>query len=68
MQSSSNTSGEKLPWFVVLMEDNHAVAAFTWDEWMDTLVSERPDNCYIVSAKDHLDAFMRANRGELVTY
>lgn len=68
MQSSSNTNGDGLPWFVVLMEDGRAVGSFTWDEWVDTLVSERPDNCYIVFAKDHLDAFVRANRGELYTY
>ncbi len=68
MQSSSNTSGDGLPWFVVLMEDDRAVGSFTWDEWMETLVSERPDNCYMVRAKDHMDAFMRANRGELHTY
>lgn len=68
MRSSSNTNGNWLPWFVVLMEDECAVQAFSWDEWMETLVSERPDNCYIVFAKDHMDAFMRANRGELHTY
>jgi len=59
---------ERLPWFVVLMEDDHAVQAFTWDEWIASLVSERPDNCFVVFAKDHMDAFVRANRGELFTY
>jgi hypothetical protein len=61
-------SGDPKLWFVVLMEDGHAVRAFSWDEWIASLVSERPDNCFIVFAKDHMDAFVRANRGELLAY
>lgn len=59
---------ERLPWFVVLMEDDHVVGAFAWGEWMSIPVRERPENCFIVFAKDHMDAFMRANRGELFAY
>lgn len=55
-------------WYVVLMENGHAVQAFTWDDWLATLVDSRPDNAFIVIAKDHMDAFVRANRGELLTY
>lgn len=69
MPSSSNTSGKTdKQWFVVLMEGGQAAEAFAWDDWVSTLVDSRPDNCYIVIAKDHMDAFIRANRGELLAY
>lgn len=62
-------SGDPKLWFMVLMEDNRPVEVIDWATWVNiTATGERPENSYIVFAKDHMDAFVRANRGELLAY
>lgn len=60
-------SGEK-GWFVVLMEDERPVRAYAWDDWANIQTNERPENCYLTIAKDEMDAYVRACRGELLDY
>lgn len=67
MPSSSNTSGDK-GWFVVLMEDGCPVRAYPWDDWADIQTEDRPENCYLTIAKDEMDAFGKALRGEILDY
>jgi hypothetical protein len=55
-------------WFVALIEDDKPVEIIDWATWAATQTEERPENSYIVFAKDHMDAFVRAQRGEHLTY
>lgn len=64
MPSSSNTSGEELR-FIVLMEDGVPVEVIDWATWVAIPYVERPLNSHFVIAKDHMDAYLKATRGEL---
>ena len=66
MVSNMGTPGHY--WFVALMEDNHPVRIIDWQTWLTIPVPTRPENCYMVFAKDEMDAFLKACRGELLTY
>jgi hypothetical protein len=61
-------SGEATRWFVVLIENDQPVEVFNWKDWVGRAIEERPENSYIVFAKDELDAFVRAQRGEHLYY
>lgn len=56
------------PWFIVLLEDGHPVEAIQWKDWTARSFDERPMNAHLVFAKDEMDAFVRAQRGEAVRY
>jgi hypothetical protein len=55
-------------WFVVLWEGDEAIAAIPWDDWVrrppDYRFAAADTGACIVSAKDELDAFLKAGRGE----
>lgn len=55
-------------YFVVVWDtstEEHTVAQVTrWDEWLRIPIMERPFNTTMVRAKDELDAYARATRGE----
>jgi len=50
-------------WFVILTENDIPVAAIPWARWSMIPTSERPQNSYVVEAKDELDAFIKASKG-----
>lgn len=51
--------------FIVLMEDGKPSVAMPSRDWIKIPHDERPDNAYLVYARDELDAFVRAQRGEI---
>lgn len=54
--------------FVVVWDvsgEEPTVASVTrWDEWLRIPIEERPQYTTMVAAKDELDAYARAQRGE----
>lgn len=61
-------SGEITRWFVAFIEDGQPVEILTWSDWVARDFDERPENSHLVFGKDHMDAFVRAQRGEYLNY
>lgn len=55
---------EVLRWFVAVVEDDTVVSVTPWDDWVKIPILHRPDDSFVVSGTDELNAFMRASRGE----
>ena len=55
-------TGERL--YVVEWEDHQPVLVVEWIAWLEIPIPERPLDTTMVKAKDELDAFTRAQRGE----
>lgn len=53
------------PLYVVLVERDHPVRVYGWEYWCSRPFSERPANAYVIPAKDEIDAYLKAIRGEL---
>ena len=66
---SGNPEAWGLGWFVVVWEYSNDTAmritqVTRWDEWLRVPFFERPRDTTMVKARDELDAFVRAERGE----
>ena len=61
-------SGDPKQWFVAFIEDDQPVEVLAWDDWLTRSIEERPENSHLVIAKDHMDAFVRVQRGEYLKY
>ena len=58
-------TGEK-HWFVVEWDDalENIIRVWDWTSWLNLPVQSRPESSAMVIARDELDAFTRAMRGE----
>ena len=52
--------------FIALMEDGSPVEVLAWADWSVIPVPDRPENAYIVMAKDHMGAYLKALRNEFI--
>ena len=51
--------------FVVLMVDGEPSKITLWSDWVNLPVGDRPLNGYIVEAVDELQAYIKAQQGEI---
>lgn len=62
MRCWASMTGERI--YVVVWEDQQPARVFEWHNWLRIPPHERPWDTTMVKAKDELDAFARAARGE----
>jgi hypothetical protein len=53
-------------WFVAHMEEGKPIEVLDWSTWTATGIHERNDNAVLVIAKDHMDAYLKATRGNFI--
>jgi len=62
MRCWASMTGERL--YVVVWEDDQPARVFDWISWLHIPIPERSFDTTMVKAKDELDAYARAARGE----
>lgn len=61
-------SGEAIKlWFVALMDEGKPTEVLDWSTWVASDINERDDNAVLVIAKDHMDAYLKATRGDFIS-
>lgn len=47
-------------------QENRVSAVYSWIDWLQIPIRERPLNTVMVRAKDELEAFLKATKGDTV--
>lgn len=56
-------------WFVVeWTEDDFVKRVWDWGDWVRKDIQSRPENSAVVCAKDPMEAYLKALRGEVMGY
>jgi hypothetical protein len=47
-------------------QENRVASVRTWTEWITIPIEKRPLNTFVVKAKDEIEAFIKATKGETI--